>query len=249
LAPASPSEALWIYTDGACSGNPGPGGWAHLSRKGDEVWAAAGCDAKTTNNRMEMMAAIEALNAVHERKLHKSQILVFTDSSYVLKGIEEWIFGWIKRDWKKADNTDVVNRDLWEQLLEATEGLKIKWILVPGHSNIPGNEFVDEWSVEASQNLKPREGSWKLAEFPERAAFDTMPEARVSKKSSTSSSKSSGPKGKAFYISLVKGQLIRHATWPECEARVKGTAGARYKKVTSENEFNEVIKSWGLKPS
>jgi ribonuclease HI len=250
LAPASLSKELWIYTDGACSGNPGPGGWAYLSAHGEKVWAAAGYDAKTTNNRMEMLAAIEALKAVRTQKLQSTPILLFTDSSYVLKGIQEWVFGWMKRDWKKADNTDVLNRDLWEELLAATQGLKIKWVLVPGHSDIPGNEFVDEWSVEASLNLKAREGSWTLAEFPERSAFETMPEARVSKKSSSSSSpsaKSSAPKGKAFYVSLVKGALVRHATWAECEARVRGISGARFKKVASEAELAEVLRTWNHK--
>ena len=251
---ASRPDLIWIYTDGACSGNPGPGGWAYLARHENDVWAAAGPDRTTTNNRMEMLAVVEALRSVRARSLEAQPVVVFTDSSYVLKGIQEWMPAWIKRGWKKVDGTDVLNRDLWELLSNECQGLKLEWSLVPGHSGVVGNEFVDAWSVEAAQTLKSREGSWSLESFEMRDAFATWPTERRSKKRSTSpsastsargSSKSDG--GKAFYVSLVKGELVRHATWPECEARVKGTAGARFKKVSGETELAEVLKGWSRK--
>ncbi len=251
MAPVSPHKAVWLYTDGACSGNPGPGGWAYLARHAHDVWAAAASEKSSTNNRMELQATIEALRSVRARGLEAESIALFTDSSYVLKGIQEWLPAWVKRGWKKIDGSDVLNRDLWEILSNECRGLKIEWVLVPGHSAVAGNEFVDEWAVEAAQSLKGREKSWSLDKFPCAEAFSEWPRERESKKSSSprssASPKSKASGGKAFYVSYVKGQLVRHSTWPECEARVKGTSGARFKKVKSESELGEVLKSWGLK--
>jgi len=251
LAPASPHKSVWLYTDGACSGNPGPGGWAYLARHEGDVWAAAAAEKSSTNNRMELQATIQALRSVRSRALEAESIALFTDSSYVLKGIQEWLPAWVKRGWKKIDGSEVLNRDLWELLSNECQGLKIQWVLVPGHSAVAGNDFVDEWAVEASQSLKARDESWSFEKFPCSEAFSEWPRERESKKSSSSkaagSSKSKSSGGKAFYVSYVKGQLVRHPTWSECEARVKGTSGARFKKVTSESELGEVLKSWGLK--
>ncbi|MEO5668591.1 MAG: viroplasmin family protein [Bdellovibrionota bacterium] len=253
---ASRPNLVWIYTDGACSGNPGPGGWAYLARHKDDVWAASGCEKSSTNNRMELQATYEALRSVRARNLATEPLVIFTDSSYVLKGIQEWMPAWVKRGWKKVDGTDVMNRDMWELLSHEVRGLKLEWALVPGHSGVAGNEFVDEWSVEASKQLKGAKKSWALESFEARAAFEVWPTERVSKPKSASGSKSSSSRnssssssggGKAFYVSLIKGELIRHSTWPECEARVKGTSGARYKKIKSESELSDVLKSWGHK--
>ncbi len=158
----------------------------------------------------------------------------------------------MRRDWKKADGTPVLNRDLWLLLSDAVKGFEIEWVLVPGHAGVPGNEFVDEWAVAASQSLESRQESWELGEFPDAIIFQTRPEARSS--SGASSAKpargaNSGTKfSKPLYLSLVDGQLLKHDSWPDCERRVKGTAGARYRKVSDEAELRGVLVAWGLPP-
>lgn len=129
-----------IYTDGACSGNPGPGGWGAILRfKGVEKELSGG-DPETTNNRMEMMAAISALEALKRPCV----IDIYTDSSYVRDGITKWIFGWQKRGWKTADKKPVKNVELWLRMLEALRPHKVEWHWVKGHAGHPENERCDE---------------------------------------------------------------------------------------------------------
>ncbi|MGJ8563748.1 MAG: ribonuclease HI [Alphaproteobacteria bacterium] len=138
----SKARDLVIYTDGACSGNPGPGGWGALMRFGDVEKELYGGEADTTNNRMELMAAIKALEAI--KPGYKGSITLWTDSTYVMKGITEWIHGWKKRGWKKSDKKPVVNKDLW-QLLDAQNAKHtVEWKWVKGHVGIEGNERADE---------------------------------------------------------------------------------------------------------
>ena len=136
------AKQLIIYTDGACSGNPGPGGWgALLSYKGREKEMFGG-ETDTTNNRMEMMAAIMALESLNKK--FKGDIILWTDSKYLLDGITKWIHGWKKRGWKKADKKPVANEDLWRRLDTAREGKSIDWKWVKGHAGVEGNERADE---------------------------------------------------------------------------------------------------------
>jgi ribonuclease HI len=129
-----------IYTDGACRGNPGPGGWAALLRTGEHEKELSGAEALTTNNRMELTAVIRALEALKR----PSEARVFTDSEYVRRGITEWVKNWKARGWKTADRKPVKNQDLWEQLDVLAAGHKIEWRWVKGHSGVPGNERVDQ---------------------------------------------------------------------------------------------------------
>ncbi len=128
-----------IHTDGACLGNPGPGGWAALLRYNRTERELAGGEAHTTNNRMELMAAIMALEALREACV----IALYTDSQYVRQGITEWMPGWVRRQWKTAGGDPVKNRDLWERLHAATLRHRIDWHWVKGHSGDPDNERVD----------------------------------------------------------------------------------------------------------
>ncbi|OKH87823.1 ribonuclease HI [Thalassospira sp. TSL5-1] len=129
-----------IFTDGACSGNPGPGGWGAILRyKGVEKEMSGG-ETETTNNRMELMAAISALEAIKR----PCQVEIYTDSSYVRDGITKWVFGWQKRGWKTADKKPVKNVELWQRLLEAARPHKIEWHWVKGHAGHPENERCDE---------------------------------------------------------------------------------------------------------
>ncbi|MSR14968.1 MAG: ribonuclease HI [Gammaproteobacteria bacterium] len=128
-----------IYTDGACRGNPGPGGWGALLRYGDHVRELCGAEVQTTNNRMELMGAIQALEAL----TRCSSIDLYTDSQYVIKGISEWLPAWIKRSWRTAGKAPVKNVDLWQRLHAATLNHDVRWHWVKGHSGVPDNEIVD----------------------------------------------------------------------------------------------------------
>ncbi|OHC66165.1 MAG: ribonuclease HI [Rhodocyclales bacterium GWA2_65_19] len=128
-----------IFTDGACSGNPGPGGWGAILRKGATEKELFGGEAQTTNNRMEMMAVIEALRALKG----PVQARVHTDSQYVQKGISEWIHGWKRRGWKTANKEPVKNEDLWRELDRLAAQHKIEWIWVKGHAGHAENERAD----------------------------------------------------------------------------------------------------------
>lgn len=138
-----------IYTDGACRGNPGPGGWGALILYGNHRKILAGAETETTNNRMELMAAIQALAALKEA----CKIDLHTDSQYVQKGISEWLEGWKKRHWKKADNKPVKNADLWQALDKEATRHQVKWHWVKGHSGHPENEFVDSVANQAIDEL------------------------------------------------------------------------------------------------
>lgn len=134
------TKPFQIYTDGACRGNPGPGGWGALLLYGDHRKELFGGEAETTNNRMELTAAIKAL-AILKRPC---EITLYTDSQYVRKGITEWIENWKQRNWRTAAKKPVKNVDLWKQLDEQVKRHHIHWVWVKGHDGNPGNEFADE---------------------------------------------------------------------------------------------------------
>jgi len=142
LEPGALDGALVIYTDGACSGNPGPGGWGVIMYHGKRQKEMFGGEKSTTNNRMEMMAAVKALEAI--KPGFSGPVILFTDSTYLLKGITEWIHGWKKRGWKKSDKKPVVNKDLWQQLDKLNSEREIQWKWVKGHAGDVGNEIADE---------------------------------------------------------------------------------------------------------
>lgn len=139
-----------IYTDGACRGNPGPGGWGALLQYGGHEKILSGAEDLTTNNRMELMAAIQALAALKS----PCKIDLYTDSKYVQKGISEWLAGWKARGWKKADKKPVMNDDLWKMLDVEAARHEVKWHWVKGHSGHPENDRVDQIANDAIDDLK-----------------------------------------------------------------------------------------------
>jgi ribonuclease HI len=138
-----------MYTDGACRGNPGPGGWAALLITGEHRREVSGAEALTTNNRMELMAAIEGLGALKRR----CAVRIYTDSKYVLQGATKWLPGWKARGWRTASREPVKNQDLWERLDAALATQDIDWQWVKGHSGLEGNEFVDALANQAIDRL------------------------------------------------------------------------------------------------
>jgi ribonuclease HI len=138
-----------IYTDGACRGNPGPGGWAALLKMGEHEREISGAELLTTNNRMELTAVIRALEALKR----PVAALLYTDSEYVRRGITEWVPAWKARGWRTADRKAVKNQDLWQQLDELNARHQIQWRWVRGHAGVPGNERVDRLANEAIDTL------------------------------------------------------------------------------------------------
>jgi ribonuclease HI len=138
-----------IYTDGACRGNPGPGGWAALLVWGDERREVSGAELATTNNRMELMGAIGGIGALKRR----CPVKLYTDSKYVLQGYTEWLPGWKKRGWRTASREPVKNQDLWERLDAAAAAQDIEWHWVKGHSGHAENEYVDNLANLAIDQL------------------------------------------------------------------------------------------------
>ncbi len=240
---ANAHTSIVIYTDGAASGNPGPGGWGAIVRCGDDhVEELGGGAAHTTNNRMEMTAVIEALRFAADRP---GPVVVYSDSTYVIKGITEWIDGWKRRGWRTSGGEPVANRELWEAIdeLVRARGRAIRWVYVRGHRGVPGNERVDEIAVAHTRGEAPSLYSGPVAAY----GIDlTGPPPSASTGSSTSRA---SRRGAAYsYLSLVNGVLRRHATWAACEARVKGRSGARFKKAMTAAEEADIVRGWGLDP-
>jgi ribonuclease HI len=143
--PRKKETLVEIFTDGACSGNPGPGGYGAILKYEQTVKEISGCEPVTTNNRMELTAIIEALKLLKR----PCTVRVMTDSNYLVKGMTEWIHGWIKRDWINSNKKPVLNRDLWETLLKLSKPHHIDWRWIKGHRGHKENERCDKMAREA----------------------------------------------------------------------------------------------------
>jgi ribonuclease HI len=235
-----------VFTDGAAKGNPGPGGWGVVLLAPDgSVTELGGHAAHTTNNRMELRAAIEGLRSAGAAA---APVDIFSDSTYVIRGIREWIRAWKTRGWKTVDGKEVLNRDLWESLAGAVEAAggarRVTWHYVRGHTSVPGNERADEIASDfaAGRRVDLYRGPFAgygiaLHEVPD----DTRPPE-------ASKGRASRPRAAHSYLSVVGGRPMRHATWAECERRVKGVSGARFKKAMSRAEEEAILGAWGFRP-
>jgi len=148
-------QKVEVFTDGACLGNPGPGGWAALLRMGTREKELSGGEPDTTNNRMELMAAIAGIEALKRA----CEVVVTTDSEYVRRGVEEWLARWQANGWRTSDKKPVKNRDLWERMAAALEGHTVRWHWVRGHTGHVENERVDELAREAALKIKNEAGA------------------------------------------------------------------------------------------
>ena len=145
MTAAEPTQ-VEMFTDGACKGNPGPGGWGVLIRMGSREKELSGGEALTTNNRMELKAAIEGLNALKR----PCRVTLSTDSRYVMDGLTKWIHGWRKNGWRTADKKPVKNAELWQALIEAAAPHRVEWVWVKGHAGHPDNERADRLASDAA---------------------------------------------------------------------------------------------------
>jgi ribonuclease HI len=233
-----------IFTDGACSGNPGPGGWGCVLATPDgRVRELGGGADATTNNRMEMTAVLEGLRAASGLA---GVAVVHSDSTYVLSGITSWIGGWKRRGWTTAAGEPVKNEDLWRALDAAAAGRGargVEWRWVRGHDGHDANERCDAIAVAFSRRKHIDLYSGPLLSYPHGSLAPSEHAPLPEKKKP--SAKSSSASGAATYLSVLDGKVERHATWKECEARVKGRP-AKFKKVRSAEEERATLKGWGL---
>lgn len=229
-----------LYTDGACSGNPGPGGWASLLvvPEKDLLVELGGAAAHSTNNAMELKAAIEGLKVFLSLNLN-SKLQVHADSKLVIQGITQWVAGWKRKGWKKADGAEPANILLWKELDEVVSHFKsgqLEWRHIDAHSGFFGNERVDQIAVDFSQELEPELYDGLLSEY--RFKEEVLnPTKKLSSKDYPA------------YLSYCDGVLKRHKTWAECEAAVRGLSRPLYKKVSHFLEEEETLKKWGVKNS
>ena len=250
-----------IYTDGSSRGNPGPGGWGAVIAWGDDkskvesekskVTEIGGGDKHTTNNKMELTAAIEALDFVRDLG-NAYTINMHVDSQYVINGITKWVAGWEQNGWKNSKKEEVLNRDLWESLAAAVadlqmSGCKISWNYTPGHAGIEGNGRADVIATMCADKEDPKLFNGHRGEY----IVDLTPHAGDPKllavKKSKSPEEKQRQKMKAYsYLSLVNGKLEKHSTWAECEKRVKGVKGTKFKKSVNADDEKAIMKDWGV---
>lgn len=237
------SNNIVIFTDGSSLGNPGPGGWGAviLFSRDNQVKEIGGYEDQTTNNRMELTAAIEGLLAVKDED---AEIIIYTDSSYMINGITKWIRGWEQNGWQTKTKEDVLNKDLWQRLdllLKEREAKgKLEWKKVKGHSDVLGNLRADAIATGFAEhkNVEFLHGNLEQYEKALGGSLLNVPEY----KSSGKSSKKTGPG--YSYLCLVDGKLSIDKTWAECEKRVKGVKGAKYKKSLSAADEQKIINEW-----
>lgn len=241
------SPDIIIYTDGSSRGNPGPGGWGAIIATHDTVVELGAGDAHTTNNKMELSAAIESLEYVRDLG-NAYSINMHVDSQYVINGITKWVAGWERNGWINSKKEEVLNRDLWEPLAEVVadlqmSGCKISWHYTPGHAGIEGNDRADIIATMFADGdtVELFNGARDVYEV------DLVPHAGDQKLLAAKKLKSKSKSGvKAYsYLSLVNGKLEKHTTWAECEKRVKGVKGVKFKKSVNADDEKLIMKSWG----
>lgn len=229
------NKEVKIFTDGSSRGNPGRGGWGSIVAIDKDVWELGGREKNTTNNRMELTAVIKALEACSKIENRKLKIVIYTDSSYVLRGASIWVHGWAKNKWKTKQKKDVLNKDLWQKFLKASNGLKIDWKLLRGHSGIPANERCDEIATSFADGHKPKLHTTILQNYSIDLSMPTHSEKSANRETKTK-------KGVAYsYVSSVQGIVKTHKTWAECEKRVKGISNAKFKKSFSVSDEQKII--------
>jgi ribonuclease HI len=240
------AHPIVVFCDGAAKGNPGPGGWGAVVVTTDgHVTELGGRSPLTTNNKMELTGAISALEFLSDAP---GPLAMHTDSTYVIRGIKEWIWAWRRRGWKTAEGGDVQNRDLWERLgdLVSARGKgTIEWHYVRGHVGIPGNERVDEIAdgLARGEHIDLYDGALAQYSLP---ILDIPDDTSLPARSAGSDRKAKVVAHS--YLSVVNGKPMRHATWAECERRVKGQSGALFKKAASPADEVAILRGWRIDP-
>jgi ribonuclease HI len=239
-----------IFTDGSSRGNPGKGGYGSIiivSKDNTPVYVReiGKGENMTTNNRMELSACIKAFENISdmEKKYPPTEkIKVFTDSSYVVNGITKWVKGWQKNNWQTKEKKDVLNKDLWESLYVNTKKYNVDWQVIGGHIGIKGNERCDEIATAMADDKDIELFDGVYDKYSIKDILDMKHDEQMLSNKGESRNRSNA---KAYsYVSMVKNIIKVHETWADCEKRVKGVAGAKYKKALNQEEEVALIKSW-----
>ena len=214
-------DTIDIITDGACSGNPGRGGWAAIVVVAGTHHEYSGASDHTTNDRMELTAVIAGL----QHAPAQGAITILCDSQYVINGITKWVHGWQRNNWQTRDKTPVENRDLWEALIHLNSS-RVTWRHVKGHAGHPLNERANTLAQrhagsQTGMPLRPPATPTSAAPTTSHAEFPC-------------------------YISYVNKEFARHATWAECQQRVHGVSNAKFKKVANHTQLDAQRKQWGI---
>ncbi|MHB1316651.1 MAG: ribonuclease HI [Minisyncoccota bacterium] len=219
-----------IFTDGSSRGNPGPGGWGAVIVEGDKVFEIGGRELQTTNNRMELLAVIQAL-----KKTSSDEVIVHTDSGYLINGITQWIDGWKKNNWKTKTKEDVLNKDLWESMDEQVNKREVLFRKVSGHAGVPANERCDVIATSfADQNpVSLYEGDLE--------SYSVNVEIIEGSSRQKEKNKTNNKSPAYSYVSCIEGVVLVHKTWDECKSRVNGVSGALFKKSMSEEDEKNII--------
>ena len=237
---------ILIFCDGASSGNPGPSGWGVvIVRPQGEIEELGGRVPSATNNQMELMGSLEGLRGVRDEP---GPVGVYTDSTYVIRGITQWIWGWRKKGWKTAEGKDVSNVELWKaisaELAHRGKENPVEWHYVRGHAGIPGNERVDAIAVEFSKGRRPNLYRGPLLQY--EIPIHDLPENTELPAPKPISAEKKAP---AFsYLSDLGGAVHRHSSWADCERRVKGRSGAKFKKSKDASDEAKILAEWKVDP-
>ncbi len=249
---------ITIFTDGSSRGNPGPGGWGSIVVTDTKVIELGGGEKNTTNNKMELTAVIQGLRKASEacgkvrqgaasfgsmrNDAEAKQIKVYTDSAYVINGITKWIHGWKRNGWKTKTKDDVMNKDLWmlvDAALNVVGSGNVTWEYVGGHVGIAGNERCDIIATSFADGENIELYSGLPSDYSIKNILDVSHDKVLAKAKKSSSSRS---KAQAYsYISAIGGKVQVHHSWADCEKRVKGMKGARYKKALNATEEKEIV--------
>lgn len=232
-------KKITIFTDGAAKGNPGRGGYGVVISYGDTILELGAYKEHTTNNEMELKAVVEALKEVVNKEV---PVAIYTDSKYVVEGAKGWVFGWARNDWQTKAKTGVLNKELWQELLPLLNKVEIDWHKVPGHVGIIGNERADTIASDFAEkgSVVLYQGSKKEYGFD----IDDTSYDETKAKERSSARKRSAQKAHS-YISMVDNVIQTHKTWSECEGRVSGKKGAKFKKSLDANDEKTIIKDFG----
>lgn len=239
-------DEVIIYTDGACSGNPGPGGWGAIiiyNQKVQELGYFS--EQPTTNNRMEILSIIESLKWIQRFKI-KSNLCICTDSQYVINAMTKWIFGWIRNDWKTAAGEEVKNQDLFKELNQILKLVTYRFQYVPGHAGYWGNERADQIAVAFSkqQSVDLYSGSWSNYEYSTQPMMANISSNLVSKASNKAS-----PAVKVGYVVWDYQTLSFFTEWTACAKVTQGRAGVKFKKIKNLNELKAFVELYGCPAS
>lgn len=224
-----------IFTDGAAKGNPGPGGYGAVLSLGDTVIEVGAGKKMTTNNEMELRAVVVALKHVPDSI---KEVSIYTDSKYVVQGATGWIFGWMKNGWQTKAGTAVLHQELWQELAALLTKISVDWHKVPGHVGIIGNERADTIASQFGEGKHVELYCGSRASYQYEIENVSYDEGKATERGEAR--KRQGAKAYS-YVSKVDGVVETHQTWKECEERVKGKKGVRFKKALSVEEESEII--------